>query len=67
MPKQSNRRRVNDVLCFSCDDSIEKCLFNFRSRVKPAQEVTSIKQPSVLKGHLFHVPSCKISYELNLF
>jgi hypothetical protein len=50
MPKQSNRRRVNDVVCFSCDDSIEKCLFNFRSTVKPSQEVTSIKQPSVLKG-----------------
>ena len=60
MPKESNRRRVNDVVCFSCDVSIEKCSFNCRSTVKPSQEVTSIKQPPVLKGHLFHVPSYKI-------
>jgi hypothetical protein len=35
--------------------------------VKPAHAVTSIKQSSVLKGHLFLVLTLKISYELNLF
>ena len=34
--------------------------------VKPANEVISIKQSPVLKGHLFLVQSFKISYELNL-
>ena len=32
--------------------------------VKPAHSVTSIKQSPVLKGHIFHVLSQNISYEL---
>ena len=35
--------------------------------VKPAHEVTSIKQSLVLRGHLFLILSYKYSYELNLF
>ena len=35
--------------------------------VKPVDEVTSIEQSPVLKGHLFLSLSLKISYELNLF
>ena len=35
--------------------------------VNPANEVTSIKQSLVLKGHIFLVLSEKISYEVNLF
>jgi len=35
--------------------------------VKPAHEVTSIKQLPLLKDHLFLVTSLKTSYELNLF
>ena len=35
--------------------------------VNPTHTVISIKQSPMLKGHLFLVLSCKISYELNLF
>ena len=35
--------------------------------VKPADEVTSIKQSPVLNGHLFLFQSWNISYELSLF
>ena len=35
--------------------------------VKPAQEVTSIKQSPVFKGHPFPVPSYNFSYKSNLF
>ena len=35
--------------------------------IKPAHAVTSIKQPPVLKGHIFLVLSQRNIYELNLF
>ena len=37
------------------------------SKVRPVHEVTSIKESSVLKGHLFLIQSFKNAYELNLF
>jgi len=35
--------------------------------VKPAHVVTSLKQPPLLKDHLFLILSQKTSYEFNLF
>ena len=43
------------------------CSSWYKSTVKPAHAVTSIKQPPALKGHIFLVRSYKISYELILF
>ena len=41
--------------------------FYMNNTVKPAHEVTSIKQSPALKGQLFLVKSLKIPYELHLF
>jgi len=38
--------------------------FTFRSTVKPAPEVTSIKQSPVLKGHVFLIMSLKNSFRI---
>ena len=40
---------------------------NKLNTVKPAHVGTSIKQPPLLKDHIFLVLSQKTSYELNLF
>jgi hypothetical protein len=39
----------------------------FKYSFKPVYGVTSIKQSPVSKGHLFHILSYKISYQLNFF
>ena len=46
---------------------IEVTAWEGLTRGKPANAVTSIKKPLVLKGHLIFLLSYNISHELNLF